>query len=134
MIEEIIKGKQYTCPICNKAFIATDLHKFITRLGPTCSWKCFLEYVDKNPKSLTYQQQKQIILKDQEKTTTKVSTKQKISYKFFEIQKKVSKKDLIDYLKEHKIKDTLQYFDINYNYFRQLLKYYNIENYKKDCN
>ena len=43
---DIIVGNTYTCPICNKSFIATNEHHYFvfdgyTSYEPTCSWKCF---------------------------------------------------------------------------------------------
>lgn len=40
--QDLIKGQIYTCPVCGKAFVATDEHKYIICGGFVCSWKCFI--------------------------------------------------------------------------------------------
>lgn len=44
MIPMIKPGDLLSCPICNKAFKATEDTVYIAKGGYTCSWKCFLEH------------------------------------------------------------------------------------------
>ena len=50
MIEDLIIGNMYICPICKKEFVANGEQKYIIGGGYTCTWKCFCEETKKRAK------------------------------------------------------------------------------------
>lgn len=50
MIEDLIIGNTYICPVCKKEFVANGEQKYIIGGGYTCTWKCFCEETKKRAK------------------------------------------------------------------------------------
>ena len=50
MIEDLIIGSRYICPICKKEFVANGEQKYIISGGYACTWKCFCEETKKRAK------------------------------------------------------------------------------------
>ena len=40
-------GDKLICPVCEKEFTVSDDTKYLVKSEFTCSWKCFLKYVNK---------------------------------------------------------------------------------------